>query len=428
MIETGEGLSSATALSMTEDIAPENLQPIERFLLALKAPETQRQYPRRLESFFDFLRLQGSFEEKTMLFYSMINVQKESEWLTNQLLKFLRHQKERVAKGEIEEATIANYFKSIKLFCEMNNIISINWKLISRSMPKGRHASNDRPPSREEIIKLLKHTDRRIRPVVLVMISSGIRVGAWDYLKWKHIVPIIRNKEIIAGKLKVYAGENEEYSTFVTPEAYRSIAEWMDFRASYGEKITGESWLMRDMWRTVSMKYGAKVGLAKDPKQLKSSGIKVMVDRALQIQGIRGPLRPGTKRHEFKTLHGFRKFFKTQTEQVMKSINVEICMGHNIGVSKSYYKPSENELLEDYIKAVDLLTINNYKSKLEKEVKQLSEKSESEIYTFQAQLMEREREIHALRNKDLLNTDAIASLSDRLSKVMKDIEMLKTKL
>jgi hypothetical protein len=45
----------------------------------------------------------------------------------------------------------------------MNDILSVNWKLISRSIPKGRHASNDRPPLREEIIKLLQYPDRRIK-------------------------------------------------------------------------------------------------------------------------------------------------------------------------------------------------------------------------------------------------------------------------
>ena len=82
--------------------------------------------------------------------------------ISHQILKFLRYQKERVSRSEIQEATISNYFKAIKLFCEMNNILSINWKLISRSIPKGRHASNDRPPSREEIIKLLEYPDRRM--------------------------------------------------------------------------------------------------------------------------------------------------------------------------------------------------------------------------------------------------------------------------
>lgn len=178
MIETRLRVSPTPALSMTEDVIDGNLQPIERFLLALKAPETKRQYPKRLESLFDFLGLEGSFEEKTVLFYKMIKAQKESELLTNQLLKFLQYQKDRVLRKEIEEATVSNYFKAIKLFCEMNNVMSINWKLISRSMPKGRHASNDRPPSREEIIKLLEYPDRRIKPLILVMVSSGVRVGA----------------------------------------------------------------------------------------------------------------------------------------------------------------------------------------------------------------------------------------------------------
>jgi hypothetical protein len=45
----------------------------------------------------------------------------------------------------------------------------------------------------------------------------------------------------------------------------------------------------------------------------------------------------------------------------MKPINIELTMGHDIGVSASYYKPTEREVLEDYLNAVDLLTINSDK-------------------------------------------------------------------
>ncbi|MGD1835763.1 MAG: hypothetical protein ACPKQO_08570, partial [Nitrososphaeraceae archaeon] len=66
----------------------------------------------------------------------------------------------------------------------------------------------------------------------------------------------------------------------------------------------------------------------------------------------------GVKRREFKGIHGFRKYYKPQTEKVMKSINIKMQMGHKIGVSGSYYKPTENELLDNYLLALDLLTID----------------------------------------------------------------------
>lgn len=43
------------------------------------------------------------------------------------------------------------------------------------------------------------------------MTSSGIRLGAWDYLKWGHIRPIERNTEVVAAKIIVYSDEDEEY-------------------------------------------------------------------------------------------------------------------------------------------------------------------------------------------------------------------------
>jgi hypothetical protein len=36
----------------------------------------------------------------------------------------------------------------------------------------------------------------------------------------------------------------------------------------------------------------------------------------------------------------------------------EMLLGHSIQLGDSYYRPLPNELLEEYIKAVDLLTIN----------------------------------------------------------------------
>jgi hypothetical protein len=245
------------------------------------------------------------------------------------------------------------------------------------------------------------------------MCSSGIRLGAWDYLRWNHITAITNeNNEVIAAKITVYGGDVEEYYSFITPEAYYSLKNWMDFRASHGEKINNNSWLMRDLWKTTNVNYGAKWGLAEYPKRLKSTGIKRIIERALWEQGLRTQLTDGKKRHEWKAAHGFRKFFKTRTEQIMRPINVEITMGHNTGVSQCYYKPTEKEVLEDYLRAVDLLSISNVNRKLEKQISDLKAKNEENEYIIRGELEEKDRQIKSLMKKQENFEKLVQSLID----------------
>ena len=74
------------------------------------------------------------------------------------------------------------------------------------------------------------------------MASSGIRLGAWDYLRWGHIKPIEKAGKTF-GKVTVYSGDEEEYFTFITPEAYDEVKKWMDYRKTSGEEITEKSWV-----------------------------------------------------------------------------------------------------------------------------------------------------------------------------------------
>lgn len=99
----------------------------------------------------------------------------------------------------------------------------------------------------------------------------------------------------------------------------------------------------------------------------------------------------------------------------MKSPNVEILMGHDIGISKSYYKPSEQELLEDYVKAIDLLTIDNDKSKLEKQVKELKEKSKDNDYLIKAKLQQKDEQIKIIGDQFSEMKNQMQSLLSSLS-------------
>jgi len=59
------------------------------------------------------------------------------------------------------------------------NDIALNWKKITRTLPRRKSHASDRIPTIDEIKQLLKYPDRRLKLAVLVMMSSGIRLGAW---------------------------------------------------------------------------------------------------------------------------------------------------------------------------------------------------------------------------------------------------------
>lgn len=400
--------------------------PYFRFIYALKAPETKRQYPKRLEVFLDYLKFPGStIEEKAYQFYEFMK--QDTKTFQNALLNYFIFQNERAKRGEISQSTIPNYYKPIKLFCDMNDVI-INWRLVTRGIPKGRHASEDRVPTKDEIKKLLEYPDRRIKPIVLTMISPGIRLGAWDYLKWKHVIPIMNEEDksdMLGAKIIVYAGESEQYYSFITVEAYRSLKDWMIYRESYGERITGESRLMRNLWKTTNMRYGSKTGLAQNPIPLKSSGIKSLVCKALFQQNVRPILEKGNKRHEFKGLHGFRKYFKTNCEPYMKPANVELLLGHDLGISKSYYKPLEKDVLQDYLKAISVLTFDSENLHLIKKLQNLEQINQNNNYIIQGKLQEKDEDIRNLQAKDKIKDEALANISDQLVKLTLELETLK---
>jgi len=390
----------------------ESINPYSNFLYALKSSEVRRQYPKLLKIFLDNIKfdLDKNIEDRVyFLFQQSISKKK---WLENQIIRFVEYQKQRVEKKEIAAGTLKNYVKVVKLFCQMNEIENlVLWKKVKMGMPKVKEQADDRAPTILEIKRLLDYPDIRVKPIVYTMISSGIRIGAWDYLQWKHILPIERDGKIVAAKIIVYAGEPEQYFSFITPEAYNSLKEWMDYRAAYGEKINGNSWLMRDIWQKTHHRYSHRIGLAAEPKQLKSTAIKNMISSMWQVVGVRNELEQGLKRHEFKGVHGFRKFFETHCQLVMNHNNIKMLMDHSLGESGNYHRPTETQLLEDYLKAGDLLTVNE-ENRLTKKINELQEKNIEKDYVIKGKLQEKDEQINQLITKQEKFELLIQSLID----------------
>lgn len=154
-------------------------------------------------------------------------------------------------------------------------------------------------------------------------------MGLFDYLRYGDISSI-RNEigDVIAAKIRIYAGCGEEYQSFITPEAYYSVEEYIKFRKEHGENISPESPVLRDLF--VPDHLG--LGKVEVPKPFKSDLVRHLVDDALKASGIRGRrLETGKRRHEFQPDHGFRKYFNTVCDHHMKTLYVEFLLGHDTG-------------------------------------------------------------------------------------------------
>jgi hypothetical protein len=362
--------------------------PYSLLVMAIRSPITRQKYFQRLQYFLDFVGPK-SFEQRCNTLGE--GAIKDVTWLTNKIIRYLQIHRQRVEAKEITASTLRNYIKPIKLLCEQIDI-PIPWRKILRGLPKGRRYANDRAPTQNEIQFLIKYPDRRIKPIVYTMTSSGIRLGAWDYLHWGDIFPIKKDGKVIAAKIIVYSGEDDEYFSFITPEAWSSLNDWMDYRKACGELINEDSWLMRNLWDVTTPRGNGVITI---PKRMKSSGIKRLIERALWAQGVRKNLVSGKKRHEFQADHGFRKWFKTRCELAgTKSINIETLMGHSLGISDSYYRATEIELLTDYEKAIEFLTIEEI-NKLQEKIVSLEEKQDQIAFIK----LQHEQEIKGIREE-----------------------------
>jgi hypothetical protein len=147
-------------------------------------------------------------------------------------------------------------------------------------------------------------------------------------------------------KITVYSGDNEEYFTFCTPEAANEIDTYLDFRKRHGEKLIGDSFLVTKKFDT-NLTIEGFIGQPFGKKSL-----PVILEDYIRNSGLRNidHVNPH-KRKEVPRLHGFRKFFTTQC--INAKLNPEIRE-----LASCYYKPTEQEMLDEYMKAVNNLTIN----------------------------------------------------------------------
>ena len=379
---------------------------VQIFNAAIKSPVTRDVYERRLLNFLNHMEMTpGEFVSLAK------NNPSDAE---KKIITFAFELKKRHERAEIAAGTVHNCVKCVRLLLEMNDIF-LNWNKISRILPKARRYALDRIPTPEEIKEILDASDIRGKALTLLLVSSGIREGAVETLHVGDYTSIRNDGQTVAGRLVVYACHPEQYVALITFEACVALDKYLEFRKENNENIINTSPLFRDTFDPIA---GDKEKIV---SSMTARAIRQYYNRLLHSIEIR---KDKKRRHEF-SVHGFRKYFETRAEQSgMKPINVEILMGHSVGISDSYYRPTEIELIQDYLKVVDALTISEEKQ-LRHEVEKLKVEN-AEIDIMKKCYLDMRL---AVENKDEVNrlNDTVAVLSDRYNLLLSEKDGLNEK-
>ncbi len=91
------------------------------------------------------------------------------------------------------------------------------------NLPEQKKKNVDRSYTHPEIKTILDNCDVRMKAVVSILASTGIRRGALPMLKLSHVEDRKTSEGQKVYKFTIYENTKEQYFTFCTPEATNSI-------------------------------------------------------------------------------------------------------------------------------------------------------------------------------------------------------------
>lgn len=249
-------------------------------------------------------------------------------------------------KKIVSPNTIPSYLTPVRSFLVMNDIL-LNWKKIQKFYPSRVKLSGQSAYSTEDVQKMLSVTTKLYtKALIHVLASTGCRVGAVGQIKMKDVRDVDHGCKMI----KIYAGDIEEYTTFLTPETSYAVDQLIKQRTDKGENITDESFLFNK----------------KRYESLGRVSASMIIKRVAVKANIRGEKHDG--RYNVQICHGFRKRFNTILKQ-NNNVNdnaIEKMMGHRNGLDGTYLQITDEELLGHFMKGVVDLTISDeHRLKLE---------------------------------------------------------------
>jgi site-specific recombinase XerD len=344
---------------MTEQLLNKSEIAYRSFVDTCRSPATRTSYVKALRYFMSYLRLPLDRYDKLL--------EPSTDIIQMNIADYIRY-----VKKNHSSATVSGYLAAIQKFYSMNDV-TLNWLKLHSFEGEKEKENEDRPYTHSEIKTITEHMDLRDRAIVLLMSSSGSRIGAIPGVRMKDLEPI---DSYNIYKITYYPkSKKSRYFSFCTPESRKAIDDYVDWRRRFGARLNEDSPLF----------------VSRDSKPISVSGLRLHIMRMLRHAGLRPVVSIADqpwKRYPVMANHGFRKFFKTNAFRAGMSVEYTRRLlgqdGGQFALGDSYNKIEEQELLEGdnrhvgFVGIIDQLTIDDT-HRLKREVQTLKiEKSKME--------------------------------------------------
>jgi integrase len=286
--------------------------------------------------------------------------------------------------------SIKSYMAAVRSYLAYYDIDVIPSKFRRKvKMPK-LYREDEEPLDVSDIRRiLLSCNNRRLRAYLLVLASGGMRAVEALAIRLKDVDFSVSPTRMHIRK--EYAKTRVARDIYISDEATHYLKQWLDWKYKNEERPRNPN--PDDLVFTVYRSTKPNVVYVKILKEF---------EKLLAIAGLDDRKEEGVQKRRKITLHSFRRFVKTVISDQTNQDYSEWFLGHN---KSPYYTKKEPERREIYAtKCMKYFTFLDY-STLEATGKNIESK-----------LSEKEKEIQLLRQRDSINTDAIATLSDQLTK------------
>jgi integrase len=325
----------------------------KNFIHSIKSAATRALYQKGLRYFMDFMKV------KEDEYYKLLPPEgREPKLIQSDIIDFILYIRD---QKKLSPASINAYVAALRHFYVMNDV-TLNWDKISNFKGEFYDVVEDQPYTHQQIRQILEKAEPRNRAIILLLASSGMRVGAIPDLKVGDLIPIDKYNIYQIQVYKRFSKKSNRYITFCSSEARKEIDLYLQYRERYGEKITPESPLFRTTFNR-DPKDELQIMRNKHSRPLSRAAISYSINELLNITGIRPSAKmteseTHNKRTKLMECHGLRKFFDTTiTNAGMSPLLAENLMGHDTGLKNRYTKLSPEDLLEGNDKNLGYLSV-----------------------------------------------------------------------